>query len=629
MSGKFMVIKKLVIPIMTFIVLTSQLTGCATVNSDEMVKMINSGQTITIEVAKPDYGILKTAQDEKKESLQNWIQLDQLKTHPEFRREFDKLLNITIVTENGVNGKSGCLYVDVEGDRNGNTTLADALRNEVFVNKYLTNKDTLNAMKELATKAYVDIQDTQSNTAVAAAINAYFNLLDEPGAKEFKANQLLTREDFYTLVFKAETPVQKLESDKMFELAIGGKTDKSIYAQHVADYGWLQTGTKSLDAQTYKGTISRAEAVYLVVNKYFPDLLDNEFISIFNKGFSDTKNAGDLAKRLGLKKNGVGKEKWQAYTLAYMLKHPDEGMQEELYRSMVVAKRLGLIAGEESRWDEAITKEEAIKLILNAHLARNDTSGFLTSVEYGKMNAGKFTVAYSEDKVLGYTEDGYAYGENWIEVPSGVSIIDPYQKVSGGLKLVEVKQMIKELEADWKKEGKSATEIEALKSEVAKGFGTTIETLNAIPDSEIAKYEQKVKEEKEIKEEAAKIVDVSKVPESVKKNPSKQTTTQANKQTNTKQNKQTTVKSNSAYSKLKVKYGRIAKSKDEIKGMEIIYTNDGTIPYIFEGKVYMLTESDIRAINNRQNLDEVRAYLSHQGYTYLPDDYIKGTDFLH
>ena len=52
-----MKIKKVIIPVMSIIIMTSQMTGCAAVNSREMVKMIDAGQNITIEVAKPSYDI--------------------------------------------------------------------------------------------------------------------------------------------------------------------------------------------------------------------------------------------------------------------------------------------------------------------------------------------------------------------------------------------------------------------------------------------------------------------------------------------------------------------------------------------------------------------------------------------
>lgn len=56
MAGRFMKIKKLVIPFMTLAIMTSQLAGCATVSSDETSKRMNESPDVSIESAVPDAG---------------------------------------------------------------------------------------------------------------------------------------------------------------------------------------------------------------------------------------------------------------------------------------------------------------------------------------------------------------------------------------------------------------------------------------------------------------------------------------------------------------------------------------------------------------------------------------------
>ena len=133
------------------IIITSSLIGCAVVSSKEMVEMINNGQAITVEVAEPSYEV-KIQGEEIREP--EWVQLDQLTTFSVFRQNFDSLFNIIRVTENGINGKSGCLYVGEDGRRNGNTTLEDALRNKAFVTKYWNNPEVKNKLIEIAELAY-------------------------------------------------------------------------------------------------------------------------------------------------------------------------------------------------------------------------------------------------------------------------------------------------------------------------------------------------------------------------------------------------------------------------------------------------------------------------------------------
>lgn len=125
--------KGYIIPIIT-LVIAIQLTGCSNLSSKEMVDMINKGDPIEIELTIPDGS--EVALDVASAELE-WVQLDQLKTYNTgFRQAFNEIFNINIVTKNGVNGKSGSIYVDDIGDRNGNPTLASALRNKVFVEKY-------------------------------------------------------------------------------------------------------------------------------------------------------------------------------------------------------------------------------------------------------------------------------------------------------------------------------------------------------------------------------------------------------------------------------------------------------------------------------------------------------------
>ena len=54
MASRFMKIKRVIIPFMTLVVMTSQLAGCATMTSDEMLKSMNESPDGSIEYAIPD-----------------------------------------------------------------------------------------------------------------------------------------------------------------------------------------------------------------------------------------------------------------------------------------------------------------------------------------------------------------------------------------------------------------------------------------------------------------------------------------------------------------------------------------------------------------------------------------------
>ena len=507
-------IKKLVIPVMTLIILTSQLAGCAVMPSAEMVSMIDKGQTITIELAEPSYKV--SLKGKQQESI-DWVQLDQLKTFNDgFRQGVDELFNINIVSENGINGKSGSLYVDDAGNRNGNTTLEDALRNKVFVTKYWNDSKVKDGLSKLAEDAYTD---TSGNTAysIAGTLNAYYNLMtdaDNPSA--FNPTQSLTRDDFYALVYKTENGVSNLEASVLFESSTGGKTDLSIYSQGVHEYGFLSLANKSLDANSCRGSISRAEAVYMMVNKHFSDQLVN--VTGKEKAYSDTKNAGDLALKAGFKvrdkdtKEVIAKDRWQSYTLAQMMINPDKGMQEDLYKTMVVAKNLGLISGEKSRWDEPISKSEALMLVVNTHLAKNSLYGFKSEVEYGTMEENSLTITQegSEFVIDGINDEGYAYGVGWVESTPGLFETDPYDVTKTGRTLGHVKLVLINVVDMMKEAGASDAEIHERLVYAAEDMGTDYETamgvdLNKYDEDWEAKQAQAEKEKAEEQAEKDKV----------------------------------------------------------------------------------------------------------------------------
>ena len=329
----------------------------------------------------------------QKQKEVTWIQLDQLKTHSNgFRQGFDKQFNITVVRESGIGGKSGCLYINPNGERDGNTTLKDAMRNKVFQSKYWSNATVRNELVKLANTVYVDISDLDESTSLLASLNAYYNLLnDSINPDAFNPTQSLTREEFYTLFLKANTPVYPLDTTKIATYeSIAGQTEYSKYASQVADAGWLPISNHSLDSTNATGSITRLEAVYMVVSSLFPEELSKVHDS--DKSYIDIKNAGDLALKAGFKerlKDGskaiVEKDRWQAYSLAYSLQNPQKGVQRELYRATVVAHRLGLLPGEEMRWDESISKVEALQLLIDAYEAQNTLYGYLTEAENGKI----------------------------------------------------------------------------------------------------------------------------------------------------------------------------------------------------------------------------------------------------
>lgn len=358
MSGRFMKIKRIVIPTITMVMIASQLMGCSAATSSELMTMMQNNEAIEIEIAEP----INNEQGTESEIV--WEELALLKENPDLRKGWDNALGISAIE----NGKNGMLYVDVEGNQCNNNTLYVALHNRQF--QKVLEGDT-KALVEASVNAYADLEsvsDDDKEVAVLMGINGYFNLLPDSTPNYSNPDSTIERNEFMAMLYRANTPVKELTEDKTFTNAVGaGKYN--IYAQGVLSSSYLDTISKSLDNLTYNGTITRAEAVYAVVQMYFADEYKN--VDINASTYSDCKNGGNIAQSAVDKTKKVSSlsevDHWKSYELTYALQNPDTvGMPVDLYKAMIVAKQKGLLDGNISRWDEGLTKAEAVDLIVRA-----------------------------------------------------------------------------------------------------------------------------------------------------------------------------------------------------------------------------------------------------------------------
>lgn len=146
-------------------------------------------------------------------------------------------------------------------------------------------------------------------------------------------------------------------------------SDYNDYAYVLEESSYLKTSNKGLNNQTYNGSISRAEAVYMVVNRYFSE--DLKDVDITKVTFEDAKDGGDIATVQGY----AGKDYSTNYEIVYSIQNPDKGLPTSLYKALAVAKNKGLI-GNETRWDEAITRSEVIELLISAYEKETGVSDF-------------------------------------------------------------------------------------------------------------------------------------------------------------------------------------------------------------------------------------------------------------
>ena len=353
MNKKFMRIKRMVIPVITLTIVASQLMGCAAVSQSELLSMINRGESIEIEVAVPAFA----EQELGEEQELVWTELASLDSQKDIRRGWDnELLTSTTAT-----GKNGMLYVNGLGENENNNTLRQALHNREFIRK-LDDKAAMAKLAEAVRKQYADMDETDSDKkAVYMGLNGYFNLIPDNKENYCNADSTISRAEFMAMAARAEMPVNgELAESGDFTNAVGA-SKFNRYAQELAGNSYLDLASKSLNSQTYNGSITRAEAIYMLMSRYF----GTEMLSVDTKGvtFSDCKDGGNIAEKEKFIESGEKKEYWRSYELTYALQNPDKGIPGELYKGLVIAKNKGII-GNETRWAEAVTKVEAVEFIV-------------------------------------------------------------------------------------------------------------------------------------------------------------------------------------------------------------------------------------------------------------------------
>ncbi len=268
--------------------------------------------------------------------------------------------------------KYGVVYVDLDGNQSGNNTLYNAFMNEAFVGGYWNNEEVQSKLKSLAIDLYADVEDG-SNDSTYAGINAYWNLLPDNTDYYYNGGASLTRGEAMSLVARAVTPVSesgKPETDSEFEKAVGN-SDYAGYANYVKGSSYLGLEGKNLNKQTFKGTMTRGEYTYLVMSEIFgKESIQGETGEV---SLSDCKNGGDIAKEQ--KYSG---DYADFYELNYAIQHSDKGAPDRLYKAVSAAVEKGIIESE-TRWDEAVTKTEAIEILINAFNAYTKEKGYRTN----------------------------------------------------------------------------------------------------------------------------------------------------------------------------------------------------------------------------------------------------------
>ena len=410
MSEKFMRVKKVVVPAICVILAVMQLTGCGVATSKELVDMLSSGEQIEINVELPSNS------EELKGAPVDWKGLSYLTDQEDLRNEIDNILGIIAYGES----KNGVLYVNPETEEwEPNNTLEAVYKNKEY-REMMEDEDIIEKLNEAVLGNYVDLDDKSSTDEIRlAAINAYFNIFPaDEDAGEFNANAYLTRAQFMSGLAKAHLPAQdgaKATAETVEQIGDG---KYSVYAELMSDKAYLDLASKSLNKNNINGLITRAEVGYMIASTYYPEELKAVDVNGKNEVYSDVKNAGDMAADA----ETSGKDQYKAANLNYMVENPSKGLDEELYKAMVVCYKHDIFGSDSnSKWDEPITKLEALQTLENVYKSAETK---------GKWQKGKNQTA-SIDSVdlsnlsndMTYDINGVEYTASQLENPGTVLII--------------------------------------------------------------------------------------------------------------------------------------------------------------------------------------------------------------
>lgn len=411
MDRRFMKAKRIIAPALTLIIIVSQFMGCAASTQKEIKKISEENQEAETETADSDSGESTSKEgqtgDKKEEELE-WIELGCLTTAPEIRERWE----LSTGVQQTDSGKEGIFYYkNKNGESDNNNTFKNAIvNNEGSVINMCAEFDSTEEANEMTQdniymksyfvepvlNYYTDLDTEDIDKAFLAGLNAYFNLLPDSEQGKADMEHTLSRKEFMTMVCRADTPKQEVKKDTEFADAVG-ESVYNKYAQNLKNNSYLTTENGGLDATTYDGEITRAEAIYMIVNRYYRDKLlqtgddsngkVNGYTTVVVQDGNGTKYEKTEIQFTDAKLNIEEKEN-TLDALNTAMKDRDAGMPKYLYAALIVAVDYNIIDMEEdTRWDELLTKEEALQLLVDTYVCMSrmdnvptaDTEEFVTN----------------------------------------------------------------------------------------------------------------------------------------------------------------------------------------------------------------------------------------------------------
>ncbi len=243
---------------------------------------------------------------------------------PLLRDAIDSFLDIKVTA----NGKNGVFFVNENDDYCSNISLKNVLHNLAFT-KYLSDSDMCESFAKVISEQYSDLDDEDPFYIVCLGLNEYFGILPDCEEGVSSHNEYVSRIQFMASTARAGETSFAADPDTIN--AVFGDNPLGIYASECINDCYIYDESQQFNEENINEAITKAEAAYIVVNRFFKDELENAEIS------------SDI----------------------------DGNLPEEIRKALSVAKSLNLIDNYDN-FEEPVTKGETMRLIVTAMMT--DTS---------------------------------------------------------------------------------------------------------------------------------------------------------------------------------------------------------------------------------------------------------------
>jgi len=320
------------------------LFGCGSATKEEAQQLINETPTVEV-VVNETVSDNEAAVDETVSSIP-WVEVGSLDNLSDVRQSFDEVFGVS----GDAGSKIGWAYTTYDTQ---NITLQNAMKEETSIAILYQESAERIILLTAIDNSFTDTEDLSQDEKIAILLNEYFSLLPSEEDGVTNPYDVLTRAQAMTMLMRATNPVSDITTDDEFTAAVGN-SQWNDYAQEVDDYAFISTLDGSLDPDTYGKPMTKAEAVYLIVQAFYKTEYDKNAYIENTLPFTDIVMSDSVGGSTNIEylnsmieNKAVDARIMDAYQVAYHHNLFDKDATE-------------------SEWNENITKVEFLQLLVRA-----------------------------------------------------------------------------------------------------------------------------------------------------------------------------------------------------------------------------------------------------------------------